>query len=200
MKKLISVGTLCLCGLFLMQGTAHGQQIDVAFGMNALTAPSAGSASGSYFPQSLRGGAFPSFSGDFLFFHHLGIGAEVSWRGSRSFYQGFGSQPFRPLLYDFSAVWAPRLAKSFSPELMAGIGVESIRFYQNFIICNITTCTNYVSSNHFLGHFGAGIRWYVVPHVFLRPEAHIYLIRNNFEFSSAHATRFGMSIGFTFGS
>ncbi len=195
----MSVATLCVSALFLMAGTARGQEIDAAFGMNALTAPSAASASGSYFPQSLRGGAFPSFSGDLLFFHHFGIGGEVSWRGSRSFFQGLPTQPFRPLLYDFNGVWAPRISKKVRPELQAGIGAESIRFYQNFVVCSFTSCTNYVSSNHFLGHFGGALRFYVFGPIFIRPEAHVYLIRNNYEFSSAHATRFGVSIGFTFG-
>ncbi len=196
MQKLTIVASLCLCVFFLAEREAHAQQVDAAFGLNALTAPSASSASGNHFAQSVRGGLFPSFNGDFLFFkNQIGVNAEVSWRAKRSLSQA--SEPFRPIFYDFNGIWAPRLAKSVQGELMAGIGAESIRFYQNFLVCNSFTCTNFISSNHFMGHFGGGIRFYIMGHLFIRPEAHIYLVRHNFEFSSARAMRFGVSIGYT---
>ncbi len=197
MRKTTLIATLCLFSLG--EGAAHAQQFDVAFGMNGLTAPSASSASGNHFPQSLTGGAYPSFSGTFLLMKHFGVNGEVSWRGGRSLYGGDPNQPYRPIFYDFNAVYAPRLSKSIGADLMAGIGAESIRIYQPFSICGAFGCTNYVSSNHFLGHFGGGIRYYVWGNVFLRPEAHLYLVNNNNEFSSARATRFGVSIGYTFG-
>ena len=82
----------------------------------------------------------------------------------------------------------------------AGIGAESIRFYQNFYTCGyFSGCTNYTTSTHFMGHFGAGIRFYPFGNFFIRPEAHVYLIRNNIEFSSNYAVRYGASIGYTFG-
>jgi hypothetical protein len=199
-KKLTAAAVLCFFSLFLLQAPAHAQQADVAFGINTLTAPPDTSASGDHFPQSLTGGFYPSFSGDVLFFHHLGVGGGVSWRASRSFFQGIGSQPFRPVFYDFNAVYAPPLGHRAALDLQAGIGAESIRFYQNFTVCSFTSCTNYVSSNHFLGHFGAGIRLYAFGNFFIEPQAHVYLVHNNLEFSAAHATRFGVSIGYTFGS
>jgi hypothetical protein len=36
-------------------------------------------------------------------------------------------------------------------------------------------------------------------HLFIRPEARFYVIRNNFEFSGNHATRLGVSIGYSSG-
>src|SRR2546422_10003613 len=65
MQNRTIVASLCLCLLFLAEGFAHAQQVNAAFGLNAITAPSASSASGNHFPQSVRGGLFPSFSGDF---------------------------------------------------------------------------------------------------------------------------------------
>ncbi len=56
----------------------------------------------------------------------------------------------------------------------------------------------FVSSNHFLGQFGAAIRLYVTPKIFIRPEAHLYEVHNNIEFSGSRATRFGFSIGYSF--
>jgi hypothetical protein len=175
---------------------AYSQQMDFAFGMSTVTAPAGAEASGDHFPQSLTGGAYPSFSGGVLIKNGFGINGEVTWRASRSTFAGVA--PYRPVLFDINAVYAPRLGR-ISPELMAGIGAENIRFYQNFLNCGFTGCTNYTSSNHFLGHFGGGLRLYLSNSIFLRPEAHLYLINNNVEFSSARATRFGLSIGYSFG-
>ncbi len=199
-KKPTAFAFFCLGILLFACGTTHAQQADAAFGLSTLTAPPASDASGNHFPQSLTGGLYPSFSGDVLFFHHLGFGGEVSWRASRSFYQGLASQPFRPIFYDFGAVYAPPLGKHAQLDLQAGLGAEDVRFYTSFLVCTATSCTNYVSTKHFLGHFSAGVRFYIFKNFFIRPEAHLYLINNNTEFSSARATRFGLSIGYTFGS
>ncbi len=195
LRKLTLGATVLLFMSFVP--AAFSQQMDFAFGMNTVTAPSGASASGDHFPQSLTGGAYPSFSGGVLITHGFGVNAEVAWRASRNLYAGVA--PIRPVLIDVNAVYAPRYGR-ISPELMAGLGAESIRFYQNFINCGFFGgCTNYTSSNHFLGHFGGGLRLYFTNSLFLRPEAHLYLVNNNNEFSSARATRFGVSIGYSFG-
>ncbi|HLJ89782.1 MAG TPA: hypothetical protein VKZ53_23440 [Candidatus Angelobacter sp.] len=186
---------MSLCVFFLVLPAAYGQQLDLGFAMSGLLAPSATSASGNFSPQSIGGGAFPGFNGDFLFRHNFGVGAEVNWRAKQNVYRGF--QPFRPILYDFNGVWAPRLGKKASAELQAGIGAASIRFYNPFVTCNFFGCSNFSSSNHFLGHFGGGVRLYVFHNVFIRPEAHYYLIHNNFEFSGANSTRVGITLGYS---
>ena len=184
-------------GLVLAAATAgSAQDFDVAFGVGKLIAPSASSASGNHNPVSLTGGAYPVFTADYLLKHNFGFGGEIAWRASRNVYAGF--QPYRPLLYDFGAVYAPH-ARRIGAELQAGIGWESLRFYQPFFNCSgFTGCSNFVSSNHFMGHFGGGLRYYFKGHFFVRPEAHVYLIRNNVEFSSPLATRVGVSLGYTF--
>jgi hypothetical protein len=189
--------TTLLCGVCLAAGTARGQQIDAAFGMRSLMGTPASSATGNYFPQYIGGGGYPTFSADYLFKRGFGINGEVSWRAHQSLYQGF--QPYRPLFYDFNAVWVPQISRIAAPELQAGIGAESLRFYQSFINCSsFTGCTNYVSNSHFMGHFGGGLRLYVHGNVFVRPEAHLYLIRNNLEFAGPRANSFGVSIGYSF--
>ena len=50
-----------------------------------------------------------------------------------------------------------------------------------------------------MGDFGAGIKFYAKGGFFIRPEAQLYLVANNQLFSSSYATRFGVSIGYTFG-
>lgn len=193
MKKLNLLGLLVLS--LLLSGAVQAQQFDVAFGVGTLTAPSASSATGDHNPVSLTGGAYPVVSADLLLTKQFGVGGELAWRGSQNLYAGF--QPYRPLFYDFNGIYAPKLGKHAAAELMAGIGWESLRFYQGFTTCSFT-CTDFVSSNHFMGHFGAGLRYYFYGHFFVRPEAHLYLINNNFEFSSPRASRFGVSLGYTF--
>ncbi len=190
---------LALCACLLLTLAAQAQ-FDAALGFGTVTARNAADATGDHFPQSVGGGTFIAFGADYLLTHHLGFGGEVSWRASQNNYAGVA--PFRPIFYDFNGVYAPPLGKRAAAELQAGIGAESVRFYQSFTVsCNQFTgsCTNYISSNHFMGHFAAGLRYYVHGNVFIRPEAHLYLVRNNFEFSGARATRFGVSIGYSFG-
>lgn len=195
MRKLSAV--VILCGLFLMVSAAYGQQLDVAFGLGGLSAPSTTSTTPTGTSVSEGGGVYPNFSGDFLFKKTFGVGGEITWRGGQTLYAG--QVPYRPVFYDAYAVYAPQFSK-VTPELRAGIGVESLRFYQPYIQCSFTGCTNYTSSNHLMGAFGAGLRVYVWGHMFVRPEAELYLIRHNIEFNSNHAIRYGASVGYTFGS
>ena len=194
MRKLSLMAVLVLP--FLVHSTAHAQQFDVAFGVGTLTAPSASSATGSHAPVSLTGGAYPVFSADLLLKRQFGVSGELAWRASQNLYGGL--QPYRPLFYDFNGIYAPKLGKHAAAELSAGIGWESLRFYQGFTSCGAISCTDFVSSNHFMGHFGAGLRYYFRGHFFVRPEADVYVINNNQEFSSPRATRFGVSLGYTF--
>lgn len=180
-------------------GASAQSQFDAAVGFGTVTAPSAADATGNHFPQSVGGGTFINFSADYLFKKNFGVGGEIAWRASQNNYAGV--VPFRPLFYDFNAVYAPSFGKHAAGELQAGIGAQSSRFYgQGFQCSNFTgQCTNYISSNHFMGHFAAGLKLYPKGNFFIRPEAHLYLVRNNEEFSSPRSTRFGVSLGYTFG-
>jgi hypothetical protein len=172
--------------------------MDFAFGISTVDSPGASSVSPtdtSHSPVSITGGAYPGFSGDVLFFHNAGVEAEVFWKGSQVSYFG---QPFnyRPLLWDVNAVYSPKLARHAYLELVGGIGALSTRFYTG-TTCGIYSCSNYQSINHFDGDFGGGIKFYPKGNFFVRPEARVYLINNNVEFSSNHTTRYGVSIGYT---
>jgi hypothetical protein len=98
-------------------------------------------------------------------------------------------------------MYGRRFTKHFGVEALAGIGGESIRFYSNsYTNCDYYgDCTNYVSSNHFMGDLGGGVRFYPYGNFFVRPEVRLYLINNNVEFSSSHPVRYGVSIGYAFG-
>jgi hypothetical protein len=187
--------------LLAFAGIAQAQQFDAAFGFGTVTAPAASTNGTNSFP-SLSGGLYPTFSGDVLLWHHLGFGGEVSPRLRQSTYGGalnnFGIvQKYRPIFYDFNAVYGRTFQKKFGADVMAGIGGEDLRFYTGYTTCGLT-CTNYVSSNHFAGHIGADLRFYFWGHAFIRPEAHYYIVHNNVEFNNVNPSRFAISIGYSF--
>jgi len=192
---------LCLLFLFSVAISMNAQSGDVAFGVGTVTSPQPSASavnSGGFFAPSIGGGAYLSFTGDFLIKHNLGVGGEISWRASQNLYDGY--QPYRPLFFDGYGIWAPRFGKHFGVEALAGIGAESSRFYQNYYYCSyFAGCTNYTSSNHFMGVFGGGLKFYPHGNIFIRPEVRLYVVHNNVEFSSGRVVRSGVSIGYTFG-
>jgi hypothetical protein len=201
MEKKVKKLTVVLVLVFacsLLATSAFGQQFDAAFGVSSISSSSSTVTNGLLFPSD-RGGAYPGFSADLLLSHHLGFEGELSWRASQNLYGGSGSQPYRPLFYSFNAIWAPKLSKYFTAELLAGVGGEDVRFYGVTNCNNFFGCTSYSSSNHFMGDFGGGIRAYIWHNVFIRPEVRLYLINNNNEFSSNTVVRYGGSLGYSFG-
>lgn len=174
---------------------AQAQKIDLAFGISTIDAPGASAASGNHQPVSLTGGTYTGFSGDVLFYHNLGFGSEIYWKANQGNYGGDPTLPFRPIFFDFNAVYSPKLASHAYLELSGGIGALDTRFY-------CSTCsngiTNFVSDKHFMTDFGAGIKFYPKGGFFVRPEARLYLVNNNQFFSSPRVTRYGLSIGYTF--
>ncbi len=175
---------------------AQAQQADIAFGISTVTAPPLSPSDANHAPVLLNGGTYPGVSGDLLFFHHIGVQGELYWKASRGDYLNTGL-PYRPLFYDVNAIYAPKLASHTYLELLGGIGALSTRFYCSSV-CTFQG-TNYQDSNHFMGHFGAGLKIYPAGNFFIRPEAHLYLVNNNLEYSSPRVVRYGLSIGYTFG-
>ncbi len=193
MKRLLLI---CGLALFFLAPAMHAQQLDFAFGVTTLS--TFGDISNGN--PRMGGGFYPSFSADYIFKNNFGVGGEVAWRGRQNLY--FGFQPYRPILFTVNGMYAPKINKRMSVDLLGGIGVESVRFYQNFFTCgSFTGCTNFTSDKHFALNAGAGIRAYVTHNIFVRPEVRWYhIVGNDDTFSSNHATRYGVSIGYTFGT
>ena len=194
MKRTLRVALLfafACAALAALSNLALAQKVDFAFGISTVTAPSA-NANG----PSLSGGTYPGFSGDVLFWHNFGIGGEIYWRATQSIYPSFPPTPYRPLFLDFDGVYSPRIASHARLELSAGIGAVDTRIYCQD--CN-NGYTNYATDKHFMGDFGAGLKIYPKGNFFVRPEARVYLVTNNQLFNSSYATRYGLSIGYTFG-
>jgi hypothetical protein len=197
LKRTLRIATLfafACASLAAFSDLAQAQKVDFAFGVSSVEAPAANSTG-----PSLTGGTYPGFSGDVLFWHNFGIGGEIYWRATQSVYEStlYGPIPYRPLFLDFDGVYAPKIASHTYLELSAGIGALDTRQYCNG--CGNGYNTNYSSDKHFMGAFGAGLKIYPKGGFFIRPEAKFYAATNNQLFSSSYASRYGLSIGYTFG-
>jgi hypothetical protein len=138
---------------------------------------------------------------DVILHKRIGFGFDANWRASQGEYGGSGGQPFRPILFDFNAIYQPRLGKKAGLDFMGGIGWQSTRFYGYTPTSNCVYFGQcYLSSNHFLVDVGAGIRYYFWGHVFVRPEIRYYKVHNNeADFTSGNLVHVGASIGYTIG-
>ena len=198
MRKFAFAATLFAFSLFA--SLASAQQGDVALGFGTIMAPGS-SACNTTTGCPEKGGLYPAVTADVIFHRHIGFGYEVTWRGGAGAYGESGGQPYRPIIDDFNAVYQPRLGKKVGADLLGGIGWQDTRYYQ---YSNTTNCIYFgacfTSSHHFLVDVGGGIRYYFWHHVFVRPEAHYYWIRNNIvDFNSNNVVRVGASIGYTIG-
>jgi hypothetical protein len=187
--------------LFFVQFAA-AQQADASFGFGTLL--SSGSSACDLLTSSCvipeKGGLYPNINLDVIFHKRVGFDFETTWRGSQGNYAGLG-EPYRPIILDFNAMYQPKLSKKAGLDLMGGVGFQSTRFYG---YTYTTSCefygACYNSSNHFLVDAGAGLRYYVWGHVFVRPEVRFYHINNNTDaFSNNNVVRVGASIGYTIG-
>jgi hypothetical protein len=188
--------TFACAVLSAFSNSAQAQKADLAIGLSTMESPGP-IQGGSDQQPSLDGGAYPGFSGDVQVFHHIGIGGEVYWKASQGEWGGY--QPYRPIFFDVNAVYTPKIANRTYLELQGGIGALSTRFYSQNLNCEFYTCNNNTSTTHFDGHIGGGIKFYPKGNFFIRPEGHLYLVKNNAEFFSGRIARLGVSIGYTFG-
>jgi Outer membrane protein beta-barrel domain len=189
-----------LFALFAVVNSASAQQADAMLGFGTVTSPGHHGCDIATFTCAETGGLYMNLSADVIFHKRVGFGFDAAWRASQGNYANSG-QPYRPLIFDFNGVYQPRLGKKVGADLFAGIGWQSTRFYGYQPTSNCVyfgAC--YVSTNHFLMDAGAGVRYYVWGHVFLRPEIHYYHIVNNTDvFTSNNVLRMGASIGYTIG-
>lgn len=189
--------------LFAFIGPASAQQGDAYIGAGTMLSPGAascGSQTNGNFACPEKGGTYLNLGGDVIFHKRVGMAFDVDWRASQGNYGGLGI-PYRPILFDFNGVYQPRLNKKAGLDLFGGIGWQSTRFYGYTPTSNCVyfgAC--YTSSNHFLVDAGAGLRYYVWGHMFVRPEVRYYHVMNNSDnFTSGNIIHVGASIGYTIG-
>jgi hypothetical protein len=189
--------------LFLAAGFARAQeQIDVSVGAAGMKSSSSSNPAPGYQPQTMGGGLYGAVDGDFLWRlkpGRLGVGLDVSWRASRNLYLGY--QPYRPLYFDFNAVWTAPLNQRVSYKFLAGMGAQHIFFYGVPSCAHSSYCpyTLYYSDQHALGTFGGSFRLYFWQNAYLEPEVRALAVQNNYsDFSSTWGFRGTVSIGYTF--
>ena len=192
-----------VCAFVLISGLASAQQqADLMVGGSTLLSSSPDTASQIQPLIGETGGIYPSVGFDAILKDRYGFNVEGAWRWKEGSYAGY-EQAYRPIFIDVNALFQPRLGKRVGLDLMVGVGVESVRFDQSFpSVCPYANCTDYLNSNHFMEHFGGGLRyyfWHHWPRVFVRPEVNYYHIQNNSEFNSNNVIRAGATIGFTLG-
>jgi hypothetical protein len=193
--------------LLVFAGFAAGQsQLNVHFGLGTATNGSSGQATdtfgtGNVFYAPRMGGLFATTGAGLMLTPHFGIGGELAFRASQGAFSGL---KYRPLFYDFNAIYQPHAGKRIVPEFQAGLGGVNMRFYLDQQGCDAfagcsTASTFLESSNHFQLHFSAGTRLYVTPHIFFRPQFDVHWVNNFFQFSSNWVPQYTMALGYTFG-
>jgi hypothetical protein len=181
-----------------MAALGRAQQTDIAVGAGNLFSTSNQTASLGFLPPPEKGGLYPSASFVHLFPNRYGYSAEFTYAYKKQIYNGY--QEYRPIIYDVNGVIAPHLAKRTDAEFMAGIGGQTVLFYNQFGYCAFASgCATHINNTQFLLHASAGVRYTVWRHLFVRPEAHLYHIVNNSSFHSDDVLRVGASVGYTFG-
>jgi hypothetical protein len=175
------------------------QQIDIAVGASRLFSSKPLNSSLAFAPPELSGGIYPGGSVQVLFSNHFGFNVEGSYRYNDDVYNGY--QRFRPTFFEANGVYAARVSNRIRADAMAGVGDETVLFYNQFGSCSPIyggDCHANANSSHFLVHVGGDLRYYFFRRVFLRPEVHYYHIVNNTSiFSSDNVLRLGASIGFS---
>ncbi len=203
MRKFAYVATIFTFAL--LTSLASAQQGDAMFGFGTLLAAGSSNSTCTVFSSTCvgaeKGGLYTTISGDVVFRRRIGFNMEANWRTKQGLDDANGGQLYRPLLFDFNGLYQPRLGKKLGADVMAGIGWQSTRFYAyNYSTNCLVFGSCYTSSDHFLVHFGGGLRYYVWGHLFVRPEAHYYHINNNTDvFSNTNVVRVGASIGYMIG-
>ncbi len=193
---------------FVLLSTAFAEaqpRFDVYFGMGTARDASTNTyvdllGTGTYSLTPDLDGLFGKFGGGIMLKPSLGFGAEVTLR----FRQGdYGGAHYRPVFYDFNGIWTPRLGERIMPEFQGGLGGLNMRFYDplssyyDYYTGQYTTFVG--SSNHFQLHAGAGLRIYVTPNVFVRPQVDYHWVKNNVWFKDNGVLAYTLSVGYSIG-
>jgi hypothetical protein len=205
--KLKSVLSVCLMAGLSVSFVRAQANADISFGVGT-TSDAANKqgidtfGTGTLFNSPSMHGGFGKVSGDLMLKPSFGVGAEYSFRFSQGAYAGLN---YRPSFYDVNAIFAPKLHNSrIQPEFQAGLGGMRLSFYENQSGCDAfggcSSTNSFVeSSNHFQVHGLAGVRFYVTPKIFVRPEIDAHWVKNLFQFQSDFVPEYGVSVGYSFG-
>lgn len=207
MKLMFRTAPLVLVLLLGSAGYASAQSLSAFFGVGTATDSANGQSydfvnggAGPFFAAPKMTGTFGVFGANFMFFKHLGVGGEYSFKFSQGDYAQLG---YRPTFYDFNAIYEPWTgSKTFVPELQGGIGGATVHLYVNQAYC-VVSCQNFstpvTNDNHFQLHGAAALRIYVKGNIFIRPAVDLHFMTSYPEFGSKLVPQYTVSIGYSFG-
>jgi hypothetical protein len=199
---------LSLTGLSLVfVGLAAAQgSIDAFVGAGAINDGSNGMAidtfgTGNFVNTPTLKGATMNLGGEIFVTPHFGIGGELVLRPGKSDYAGL---QYRPMFFDVNGIWKPFLKhKRVVPEFQGGLGGVNLRFYTPQscdVFAGCSSANTFIeSSNHFQVHTGAGVRFYVKPSIFVRPQFDLHWVHNFFQFGSNFVPQYSVVVGYSFG-
>jgi hypothetical protein len=194
-----------LIPLLVFATSTRAQSGSVYFGGGTASDSSAGPidtlGAGITYTTPRMGGFFDTVGGDVIFFHHLGVGAEVSFRNSKGPYAGL---QYHPSFYDINAVYQPAISSQrFVPEIQGGVGRASIGLYYTPQFCATfsegcrSTTAEVSSESHLELHFAGGLRYYFYKGAFVRPQVDVRWVHNILYFGSSWVPEYTVSIGYT---
>ncbi len=171
-----SGATPAICSLLLTAAAPlAAQSVDAAAGFGSIAS------------HQLGGGFWAGGSATAMFSRYVGVNGEIALRATSA-----NARRFNPYEADINLALRP-LTRRWTPELLLGYGAvrdESLACASNGIPCA------QLNQPYGAAHLGADVKTYVSRRTFLRFEYHLYIIHN---FFGGNASRFAVSIGYTFG-
>jgi hypothetical protein len=151
------------------------------------------------------GGVFGVFGVDFMWKPHFGINGEYAFRFAQANFLPLAGLKMRPGFYDFNAVYEPISGKRIVPLVEGGIGGARMALYitSSCTIANINCTYNQpagINANHFQVHGAVGVKLYVKPALFIKPQFDIHYVTHlTDQFGRSWVPEYTVSVGYTFG-
>ncbi len=145
-------------------------------------------------------GLFGVFGADFMLMPHFGINGEYAFHFTHDNYLPNAGIKYRPAFFDVNVIYQPFFfGKRIAPIVEGGLGVARISLYFNPAICpDPTTCP--ASGDYFQLHGAVGVKVYVKPNIFIRPQFDLHWARNlNQQFGRNFVPQYTISVGYSFG-
>jgi hypothetical protein len=212
-----TIRTVLLVSMLLVGGMTfvHAQGFSPYFGLGSAT-DSAGTSAGcpSKFlfddftnfcePGPKIGGVFGVFGADFMLRPKFGVNGEYAFRFAQADYLPFAQLKFRPSFYDFNAIYQPVSSKRIAPVIEGGIGGARIALYftQSASVTGVNTTVSqfFASANHFQVHGAFGVKLYVKPNLFIKPQFDIHYVTHlTDQFGHDWVPQYTVAVGYTFG-
>jgi hypothetical protein len=199
---------LLLMWILICTKMTNAQSISGYFAGGTMTAPSVGPmntlGAGTIYDTPKMGGFFETLGVDVIFFHNLGLGAELSTRDGRAPYAGL---MYHPSFYDVNVVYRPRaILRRIAPEIQAGYGEANLNFYYTLGICYKLPqgCSSAngeaFSADNNQVHVSGGLRIYAYKGLFIRPQVDVRWVQGNFTtyFGRSWVPQYSAAIGYTY--